>query len=332
MAAKTRGRRVVTRAHPQTTPKTPDRSTRSVALGTKHTGECPECGGADKLKVSTYTDAGGRSRWSVHCRSSECDPPGGDWLRELAELIGYTQTEILDDPLRCLDGYVGAETVVNAEPGPLASGDDIDRWCRMLHEQCPEGLDYLVRERGLTLKVIRSYELGYDGRSFTMPIYADGDFGGPRQRVQLKRRYWPTVPTGRDKYWFVRGRPAAWPYPDIPASGPLILVAGVFDALCLRSHGLPGVSIASGASTPWDSAWSVWWPPGRAVAVAYDVGEEAQANARVAELRVCGADAWLVRLAELDLPAKGDLTDALTGRYAPQELRAFINSERRVAA
>lgn len=99
-------------------------------------------------------------------------------------------------------------------------------------------------------------------------------------------------------------------YPALP-DGPLILVAGEFDALVLLSHGLPGISVTTGAATRLRQEWA-WMVKDRRVVVIYDADprEQEQAVSRAAELRRAGAeDAWPVRLSEAGLSGGEDVTD-----------------------
>ncbi len=277
-----------------------DRATPSVPPGGKYIGICPVCDGVDKLKVAPRTDV--PNRWSVHCRSAECDAPGGEWLREVAEHTGFTQSELLDDPLRCLSDYLDSECRDDLPPAQLPSIEAMAaKQSRLWTEQ--SALSYL-KERGLNEQTIRRAGIGWesDPPAFTFPIY---DTQG--QLVNVVRRPLPHV--SGPKYVAMRGRDqrngGVQLYPDVP-DGSWLLVEGLLDALLGRQGRLPTVSPTHGVSTFLDE----WLPlvKGRRVAVMYDVGVEQVTRHRVEQLNAAGAHAWAVDLSPLLTDGK-DLTD-----------------------
>jgi hypothetical protein len=142
----------------------------------------------------------------------------------------------------------------------------------------------------------------------------DGEIVG-----ELRRR-----PVDGAKVRAIRGHPRA-PYPNLPATGPLLLVAGELDALTGRQLGLPAVTV-SGAKLPEHSEHAF---RGRTVAVLFDAGpEEAAAQKIVQRLRAAGGRAWAVRLSRLGFRDDYDLNDWLRDGASPEDVRRFINDER----
>jgi hypothetical protein len=260
--------------------------------------------------------------WKLGCKHSS-------WFFELAETIGLRDAYALkEDPERYLAPYITRRVSMASKPDPLPSDEDIQAWC-LLRRNDPDVEHYLDHERGLSKEVIEQARLGYDGRAITIPIYDVRT----RELVNLRWRYWPKVPIGKDgrpmKYKTPHSRRTAV-YPHLP-DGALIIVAGEFDALVLRSHGLPGISVTSGAATRWKQEWA-WMVKGRQVAVLFDADprEEEQAVSRAAELRREGAEhAWPVRLSRAGLKDGEDATSWFVkyGRSA-KELKVLINRER----
>jgi hypothetical protein len=260
--------------------------------------------------------------WKLGCKRSS-------WFFELAEAIGLRDAYALkEDPERYLAPYITRHVSRVAKPDPLPSDKDILEWCRKLRNNT-DAMLYLLDERGLSEEVIKHARLGHDGRAITMPVHDVRT----RELLMVRRRYWPTVPIGKDgkpmKYKTPKGGLTAV-YPHLP-DGTLILVEGEFDALVLRSHGLPGISVTSGAATRWKQEWA-WMVKGRWVAVIYDAEPRAeeQAVSRAAELRREGAEhAWPVRLSRTGLKDGQDCTDWFVkyGRSA-KELKVLINRER----
>jgi hypothetical protein len=152
---------------------------------------------------------------------------------------------------------------------------------------------------------MRSWDVGWDARrqGFTLPVFGADDelvnvtWRAPKGAVLRMR--------GERKVCRLPGRTVAngcLPlYPDLPAGESLLLVEGEWDALVARQAGLPAMTGLLGMR--WMSAWDVF-VVGRRVAVAYDVGGEAAAEATVERLIAAGASAaWVVRLG---LPNQGD--------------------------
>jgi hypothetical protein len=254
----------------------------------------------------------------------------GSYLFDLANALGvpgggYTLKE---DPRKYLAPCIRRNVRRAAAPDPLPSDDDIRAWCRMRRND-PDVMRYLLAERGLSKRVVERARLGYDGRAVTIPIYDVRT----RELVNLRRRYWPNPPVSGGKYRGLAGRTidngGVTVYPWLPP-GPVILTAGEFDALVLWSHGLPGISVTTGAATRWRQEWA-WIAKGRRIVVIYDGDprEQEQAVSRAAELRRAGADAWTVRLTKAGLRDGEDVTDWFVkhGRSKADLLR-LINRER----
>jgi hypothetical protein len=250
-----------------------------------------------------------------------CEADSREWLREVAELVGAPGGwALLDDPLRWLADYLESQARTDREPDQLPSLASIHgRASRLL--TVPEAIDWLKDERGLTEDTIRRAGLGWESEppAFTFPI-----LNAAGELVNVVRRPWPTEDpkyrgcTGRNQH---NGGVQLYPHP-LP-EGSWLLVEGLLDALLGRQEGLPQtVTGTAGVNTFLEE----WLPlvRGRRVAVMYDVGAEKVMRRRVDALRAAGAEAWAVRLSELDLPPKGDLSDALTGGYDAADIINLI--------
>jgi hypothetical protein len=181
-----------------------------------------------------------------------------------------------------------------------------------------EPLGYLCQKRGLRASTLGRYRLGWDGEAFTLPVFGPGG-----KLVNLRRRRLAPLakPIG------LRGRGSQL-YPDVPAGRGVLLLAGEFDALLARQKGLPfAVTTTCGTQLPEHLIRAL---AGRLVAVAYDVGEEAEAEKTVGKLRAADCQAWVVRL---ELPRSGDdLTDwFVTYRRTRRDFFELIRRERRSA-
>jgi hypothetical protein len=252
--------------------------------------------------------------------------PRDTYLRELAAAVGCELggAALKDDPLAYLGDLVRQRPSA-PEPAPLPSPGELAGWqARLLSSGA--ALEYLLNERGLTEEVIARYELGYDGRAFTLPVYS---IRGHRL-VNLRRRAWPELFPGGAKYQGLRGRNkrngGVSLYPALPRRGALLLCGGELDALVAHVHGLPGIACTAGVATAWKGAWDRL-VRGRAVVVVYDVGEEQQAASRVSALGAAGALAWAVDLGAAGLQDKEDLTDFFVKHgHTADELRALVRA------
>lgn len=285
--------------------------------------ECPLCGG-EKGRANISARSG---EWVISCWS--CSQRS--YLFELAEAIGLKDAFALkEDAHKYLKPLIRRHGRKITQPDPLPTEDDLVDWQRRLRKE-PDVMSYLLTERGLSAQVIRQARLGYDGRAVTIPIHD----ARTRELVNVRRRYWPIVPATGAKYRGLAGRTletgGVTVYPELP-NGSLILVAGEFDALVLRSHRLPGVSVTTGAATRWRQEWA-WMVEGKRVAVIYDADprEQEQAISRASELRRVGAeDAWSIRLSEAGLSKGEDVTDWFV-KYGQSRdaLLRLIKDERR---
>lgn len=276
---------------------------------------CPVCGKANGT-ATLRVDRDGRLRWLVGCWSAYCRAiPSGDWLRAAAAEVGAPNGGALlvgpDVWLR----PTGRPRSGVERAAPLPSSSTVRSWALRLRRREPRLLRWAHTERGLNTTTLRRHRLGYDGAALTLPVYAAGEL------VNVRRR---ALATGAEpRYRGLAGRGAQL-YPDVPATGPVLLCAGELDALVARQAGLPAVSTTCGATLPSYLAPAL---AGRRVAVAYDAGEDPTLS--VGFLLAEGADAWPVTL---PLDHGQDLTDwFVTHRRTARELRTLIRRTRTAA-
>jgi DNA primase len=288
----------------------------------KLTGECPLCG-KPKLDV-TRKPPGSRPPYHIGCWV--CCPPDAEWyekrdyLAALAEVVDCRPYQLLDDPLTHLGFLLDRPTPVASVKHVPLNETAVGEWRAALLAS-PSALSYLVEQRGLTLETIERYGLGYDVESNAITFPVRDEAG---ELVNLRRRY-----LAPDADPPIRGlaRPASL-YPDVPASGGLLLVAGEFDALTGRQLDLPTITTTCGAALPDHLAPQL---AGRMVYVMHDVGEERAAERTAGKLLALGSQAFVVRLRLLGLPDKSDLNDFYTQGGTAQQIRALCHRERRAA-
>jgi hypothetical protein len=259
----------------------------------------------------------GASKADLGSFSDRC-PGGRECLRRIADALDCRPSDLLDTDkvLDCLGSWLRGRTRTNdGEAEPLPSLGHVGGWASRLFTE-PEPLAYLTERRGLSLRTLRRFAVGWDGvrRAITLPAFSsDGTIA-----YVLRRK-----PHDGAKVVAMRGRPRM-PYPDLPAIGPILLVAGELDSLSARQWGLPATTVA-GAALPRHTFAAF---AGRVVALLFDVNEEDAAERVAAELRAAGSRSWAVRLSRLGLRDKQDLNDYVCGGGSRADLRKLIAQER----
>jgi hypothetical protein len=254
----------------------------------KFSGECPVCG---KPKLDVTRKPAGRPGppWWIQCFAC---PDGTEYTAALREVVGVPYSLIAEDPLTHLGPWLDRPRKVTDAPAP-PSAETVQGWHSALLSSS-EPLSYLTERRGLTLDTLRRACVGWDRDcgDLTFPAFAD-------DRIVYLYRRKPL--DGASMIAMGGPRPI---YPDLPG-GALALVAGEIDALTGRQIGLNAVTV-SGRSLP---NHTVHRFVGRTVYVCFDVGEEREAKRAAQKLGAAGIRSYVVDLAELGLPDKGDLND-----------------------
>jgi hypothetical protein len=239
--------------------------------------------------------------WLVAVAQAETGDPkqAGNLLSAPESILGPPISELPEDYL----------------PPQLPSSASIAGWQSRLWSE-KEAVAWLLNERGLNEQTVRRSGLGWDG-SLVIPCYdAHGKLANVVKRQDGKYKCWSGV-----KQRLYRPLP--------PKGSPWLLIEGLLDCLLARQEGIAeAITSTHGKGFPPRALPLV---KGRRIAVAYDAEPKAEraARSRVEQLNAAGAVAWVVRLSKLDLPPKGDLTDALTGGYTAEDIRNFVNAEYR---
>jgi hypothetical protein len=252
----------------------------------------------------------------VKCRERD-GLTGPEWLLAAAEaLTGDPKMSglLLSSP-EVLTGPPVSALPDDYEPPQLPSSASMAGWQSRLWSE-KEAVAWLLDERGLTERTVRRAGLGWDG-SLVIPCYdAHGKLANVVKREGGKYKGWSRV-----KQRLYRPLP--------PKGSPWLLIEGLLDCLLCRQEGIAeAITSTHGKGFPPRALPLV---KGRSIAVAYDAEPRAEkaARSRVEQLNAAGAHAWVVRLSRLDLPLKGDLTDALLGGYTAEDIRNFVNAEYR---
>jgi hypothetical protein len=285
------------------------------ALGDRVEFTCPVCGDGNADATYIISRIVCAPEWRIDCFSESCKVRRGAYLGDLGDSLGLGHFASKDELVAALRHYGRRLATTGAPETPPTEAHFAGWHQRLLASR--EALDRLQMHYGLTLATIRQHQIGYGtvhGRPLAFMIPVRDSAGG---LLTVVERFWPQP-------WRRNGKPVkkrvlrghgSHLFPELPSEGPILLAAGMFDALATRQHGLPGVTPTSGTSLKPELRPAF---AGRHVAVVYDVGEEASAARNAARLREVGADAWVVRLG---LRRKGaDVADwfARYGRSADQ--------------
>ena len=167
-------------------------------------------------------------------------------------------------------------------------------------------LAWLKKHRGLVPDTLRQFEIGFDGRVYTIPVRS------PEGELWNVRRYHPN-PGERRKIWSVSGMGSPRLYPmavldDEPSS--IIVCEGEWDALLSIQKGYPAIT-RTGAADVWEAEWGQHFRD-KVVYICHDMDTKGQsANRKVAQaLQHVARDTRVIELPYEVVAKHGkDLTD-----------------------
>lgn len=159
------------------------------------------------------------------------------------------------------DGRVQEEKVPSvATPGEarLPTMKNVLHWHHRLRRE--ENVSrFLFEKRGIGAGAVRKAMLGWDGKTFKIPVF------GPGRELWNVRNYDPNPRPGRSKIWNTRGMGEARLYPvgvvDRRASlnDAVLFCEGEWDALLALQHGYLAVTRTCGAGKPWNDDWTAYF-------------------------------------------------------------------------
>jgi len=190
--------------------------------------------------------------------------------KTIDELIADREEWIIKVPGVKIDG--------NKRALPELNEAMVDGWHSALLSNTKQ-LNALMEKRGLTIKTIQNYELGWDAdqSAYTIPIRGmDGEL--------LNIRFYQTdVPDDRRKIWSVNGRgtPVLWPTNQLDYVS-LVVCEGEMDAMLTIQQGIPAIT-RTGTADAWAPAWSPLFK-GKIVYICHDMDTKGQtANRKLAK-------------------------------------------------
>lgn len=202
----------------------------------------------------------------------------------------------------------------------LPSEKELQKWKDDLFSQ-KSLLDKLTEGRGLSLRVIEQFEIGYSlsQKRYTLPVR---DRQGELINIRL---YKPDATKVQDKMrnWRGHGQASLYGVDALEAGAEVFLVEGEMDMLIGRSYGFNTMTHTSGAGS-----WQTRWSPaleGKVVYVIYDNDDTGRSGARrtSTSVRKYAESTYII---PLPVPNKGDdLTDYfLKQGHNADDLRVLV--------
>lgn len=137
-----------------------------------------------------------------------------------------------------------------------------------------------LSNRGLGTPIVRDLTVGWTGKAYSIPHFANGTAFNVKYRVHPQY-----LREGEHKYTSLPHHGFSFPYPwdffrlHHGNSPVLFVVEGEFDAMVLLQASLPALSIPSGAGTSW-SPWTAFFRRFKHIFVLYDMDEAGTIAAR----------------------------------------------------
>ena len=201
------------------------------------------------------------------------------------------------------------------------------RWHHDLLELGGNTLDFLLNERGLSLDVIKQYQVGWNGERYSIPIY-DEHYNlvnirlYTRQPVDDRQK----VINYRDENGNTFGKVRLYGIENITQPIKAVVMAeGELDRLICETHGIPAITSTAGAGS-WDRSWAPLFKNVQRVYACYD-NDSAGINASAKLLRrltgIC--DVRILQWPD-GFPKKGDLTDYFTSGKTKDDFNKLLMS------
>lgn len=215
-------------------------------------------------------------------------------LKRVLQNGGYQQTTTTSDE---------ESNVIPITGKPLPTVKQLKIWHKRL--LINDGAKVLMTERrGLTVKTMEKYLIGYDGQRFTIPI-----FDANNELVNV-RRYKPNARSHSEKmrsYAAGYGSARLYGIETLGENEEILLTEGEMDRLIALQYGLPAVTHTGGAAT-FKAEWANLFK-GKVVYIAYDedVAGDKGATTAAKILQQVASAVYRVRLGT-DIKG-GDITD-----------------------
>lgn len=272
---------------------------------------CPICEDPNTSKSPSAGIKPESGEW--HCMS--CDGGGAitDLVKDLQENSGFdTNKEMangfLQNPeqrakrLANLQSRAAGGPAANAQP--LPSREQILQWTEDLLDN-PPALQVLQSKRGITLETIRTWDIGWDGNRYMLPVY-----NAARDLINV-RKYKPGALQPKDKMFNVTGHGTAaiFGVSRLRKHDTIVITEGEMDCILLNQHGIPAITQTAGAKY-WNFEWNKLFT-GKEVYVCYDNDKAGKEGSKKVQ-KMLAPFAASVSIVEIPLDTAGaDVTDYL---------------------
>lgn len=294
----------------------------------------PEVKDSQLAKLSSYLEQSGPSgqEWGMRCplhddhkRSASLNVNTGLWYCQTCEEGGKVTTLLrkMKEQGISFNGSKVPEFKRTSEEDKQEfpyNDNHVRSWQSRL---VAEGLEEYLLDRGLSADTIRDFEIGHNGKAYTIPIRdVNGDL------VQV--RFYDSNPDDdRRKIWGVKGfgEPRLYPIDSLIEADEIIICEGEWDTMLAIQHGFNAIT-RTGAARVWDGDWNKHFA-GMTVYLCHDMDTAGQAgNAKVRKaLQDLAASVFDIQLPyEVDDKHGHDLTDFFMDGYSDEDLRALMDT------
>lgn len=221
--------------------------------------------------------------WAMHCpyhgdghRSASLNSDKRVWNCQACDRAGPLDVLLRDNKNWDLEDWDQASGSSKGATEEIITEAKIEGWHVGLLSRQPR-LEELMERKGLTVRTLEMYEIGWDPDkyAYTIPVR---DMHGDIRNV---RRYQMDAADDRRKIWSVLGMGSPALYPVDQLDAPSILICeGEWDALLAIQMGIPAIT-RTGAADVWKKEWSHLFA-GKRVLLCHDADLKGQvANKRV---------------------------------------------------
>lgn len=188
-------------------------------------------------------------------------------------------------------------------------------------------LQFLLEKRGLTLEVIKQYQIGWNGERYSIPIYDENyNLVNIRLYTRMPVDGKQKVINYRDEKGNTYGKVRLYGIEHLLShSKALIFAEGEMDRLICESNGIPAITATAGAGS-WDRSWTKLFSNTDKIYACHD-NDAAGVNANAKLIRRLTGITNVLALQWPDgFPNKGDLTDYFTSGKTKQDFIQLLKT------
>ena len=249
-----------------------------------------------------------------YCHNGACGASGANVIQFVERLKKYSLRQALD--------YLYSRYI-----RPIISPNVAEQYHSNL-AATPFMLQWLKTNRGIDKNTVDAFQLGFDNRRITIPIWSEFE-----QLVNIRRYdYTRTHPVKMLPYAGGYGEKALFPFAQV-FNQDVVLCEGEWDALLLIQNGFNAITQTAGVGG-WNDGWDELFK-GRRVWIVFDVNDDLDVGQKCARKRAQALSFWAdaVHIIKLPLAKKGgDVTDYLHhGGHTSADFAALMEGAELIA-